>query len=1173
MNKRAPPPNLKKRRDIGVSLRSQNKLINTCRTTSIDDLFLTLNDYKYMINYFSIQHDGIRNCLLIVAKKTPLRIILLAILPFVCIVSAFAAIDDDREVLLTLNVKNKPVQDVLEMIESQTTFHFFYNNKQVDAQRVVSIDVRNENVFAVIDQIFKSTNISYKVLEQNIILSPKELIESDAVQQQTVLDISGKVVDAAGLPIIGVNVIQKNTSNGTITDIDGRFTLKVPAKSILVFSYISYSSREVPVGNNTVFAVTMVEDSKIIDEVVVTALGIKRDEKALGYAVQKLDGERLTAVKTTEVATSLTGKVAGLNVQNSTEFNQKPKLLLRGQEPLLVVDGVPYNNVTLSEIAADDIEKVDVLKGATASALYGARGGVGVIMVTTKRGKEEGFHVGVNSSTMFQAGYLKLPEVQSSYSTGMGSKYNAKDFIWGDKLDIGRTAEQWDPFLHEWREQPLVSKGKNNFKNFLETSLVTNNNINISQKGKYGSFRTSLTHVYNKGQYPNMKLNKFTYSVSGDIKWEKFTFEGGMTFNKRIYPNDKGAGYGRGGFIYNLLVWTGTDYDVRDYKNYWIKKDEKQNWMNTDWYDNPYLISHEILRANNSNVTNAFLYTTYDFTPWLKASLRSGMDYVSERIERRNPISAIGGWDKKGYYGVEKNGKFSMNHDLILTADHRFGDFTVDGFIGGTIYYMQDDMMKGKTSNGLFIPGYYSLKASNGLPVVEGEYHRKQVNSLYGRVAGSWKSTVFMDVTTRNDWSSTLPSETRSYLYPSASLSVMMSEFMPLPAWVSFWKIRGSWTQTKRDLDIYEIIRAYTITTNAWDGYNAATYPAILRGMLMSPSSSDSWEFGTSFHILNNRIRFDLAYYRTLYYNQKIESEISDASGFEKSLINFDEELLRSGVEVIITGDVIKRKDFEWNATLNWALDRYCYNKIDPVYSAKHKWVAKGKRKDWLDVKDWERDPQGNIVHENGFPIRSKYISVAGYSLPDWVFGLNNMLRYKNISLGISIDGRVGGVAYNRMNQALWNTGAHPDSDNKWRYSEVVDGNKNYVGKGVKIVSGSVDYDAQGAIVRDDRVFAPNDKEVSYETYIRGYHSNAYTTCSQNVFEQTFFKLRELSLSYSMPKSICKKMKLKGLQAGIVGQNLFIWTKEFRFSDPDIALDNLNSPSIRYVGFNFKIDF
>lgn len=1120
----------------------------------------------------SIQHFRIPDYAFSILKKIPLCMRLSAIMLFICIGLTQAAESYGQSTLLSVNVNNRTVQDVLDEIEKQSDFHFFYNNKQVNTSRVVSINSSKRNVFNILDQLFSGTDVSYKVLDKSIILSQKEYL-NNAIAQQTIKNITGTITDAHGEPVIGANVFEKGSTNGTITDIDGKFTLSIPGKSTLMISYIGYVSKEIPVNNNTVFNIQLIEDSQNLDEVVVTALGIKRDEKALGYAVQKVGGEKLTTVKTVDVATSLTGKVAGLNVQNSTEFNTAPSLLLRGESPLLVVDGVPYGNISLRDIAADDIESVDVLKGATASALYGARGGVGVVMVTTKRGKEEGLNISVNSSTMFQAGYLKLPEAQSSYSTGQGGKYNATDFVWGDKMDIGRTATQWDPFLHEWVEDvPLVSKGKDNFKNFLETSFVTNNNISITQKGKYGSFRTSLTHVYNKGQYPNAKLNKINYTVAGDMKWKNFTFEGGMTYNKRFFPNDKGAGYGGSGYIYNLLVWTGTDYDIRDYKNYWVKKDEEQNWMNEDWYDNPYFIANEITRSSDYNVTNGFLYTTYEFTPWLKASLRSGIDVYSERKEWKNPISARGGWHKKGYYEMEKNGGYSMNHDLILNADHKFGDFSVDGFIGGTLYYYQDDKVQGNTSNGLTIPGYYSLKASIDPAKTSSSFKRKQVNSVYARAAASWKSAVFVDVTARNDWSSTLPEESRSYFYPSASGSIVLSELIDMPSAFSFWKVRGSWTQTKRDLAVYEINNEYSITTNAWDGMNSASYPTSIRGMLMKPSASRSWEIGTAFSILNNRLRFDVAYYNTLNYNLTRKAGISSASGFKETLINYQEEQLRKGVEATVGGDIFKTKDFEWNSVFNWALDRYYYSQVDPVYSTQRPWVAAGKRWDWLGVYDWERDPQGNIIHENGYPVMSKYQSVAGNEYPDWVWGFNNTFRYKDVTLSFTIDGRVGGVAFNKMNQALWNTGAHPDSDNQWRYDQVVDGKTNYVGQGVKVVSGSVDRDADGNITRDDRVFAPNNKEVSYESYIRNYQINAYTTTSQNIFDQTFIKLRDVSVSYAMPRALCEKIKLKGLSVGFVGQNLLIWTKEFKFSDPDIAKDDLNSPSIRYVGFNIKLD-
>ena len=380
-------------------------------------------------------------------------------------------------------------------------------------------------------EVLSKNNISYNFADNYISLHVRKEadVQSLAVSPQqkknTVL-VSGTIVDTAGEPIIGANIKLKGAQGtGTITDVEGNFKLEVPTNGVLIVSFIGYQQQEVAVNGKTMLKIKMAEDAEMIDEVVVTALGIKREEKALGYAVQKVGGSKLSTVKPVNIATSLTGKVAGLNVTNSTEFNTAPTLKLRGETPLLVVDGVPYSNISLNDIAADDIESVDVLKGATASALYGARGGSGAIMVTTKKGSQEGLNISVNSSTMFNAGYLVLPEVQHGYSTGQGGKYTAADFVWGDKLDIGRTAVQYDPYTYEWKEMPLVSKGKDNFKNFLETGFITNNNISISQTGKYGSFRSSLSHVYNKGQYPNQRLNKITYSVGGDMKFGKLSLK------------------------------------------------------------------------------------------------------------------------------------------------------------------------------------------------------------------------------------------------------------------------------------------------------------------------------------------------------------------------------------------------------------------------------------------------------------------------------------------------------------------------------------------------------------------------------------------------------------------------------------------------------------------------
>lgn len=1073
---------------------------------------------------------------------------------------------------LDITINNKTLKEFFDTIEAKTNYTFMYNN--IDLKQKVSVDARQTALEDILEDVLAPNSLTYEVRNNQILIKKEQNKQTpDRSKRGGKKVVNGTVLDEKGEPVAGANLIEKGTTNGTITDMNGAFSLEMDANSFLNISYIGYNTQEIAVNKGTVFTIKLQEDTKALDEVVVTALGIKREEKALGYAVQKVSGDNFSTVKPVDLATSLTGRVAGLNIQNNTEFNAGPSISLRGSTPLLVIDGVPYGNVGLKDIAADDIESVDILKGATASALYGARGGGGAIMVTTKKGKEEGLNVTVNSSTMFNAGYLKQPEVQTGYSSGSGGKYYPGDYVWGDKLDIGREAKQYDPYTHEWRMMPLESKGKNNLKNFQELSLVTNNNVSVSQKGKYGSVRTSLTHVYNKGQYPNEKLNKITYSVSGDMKWKDFSFEGGLTYNKSFFPNDMGAGYGGSGFLYNLLIWSGAEYDIRDYRNYWVKPDEQQNWMDNNWYDNPYFIANEITRASDRDMVNGYLSASYDFTSWLKLSLRSGLDSYSEKKEWKNPKSASGGWDKNGYYCLQRLGGYSLNNDFILAADHKFGDFNVDGFVGGTVYYWKSDNLMGETQNGLKIPGYYSLKGSVDNVKTSSSVKQSLVTSLYAKASVAWKSTVFVDVTARNDWSSTLPAETRSYFYPSVAGSLVLSQLFEMPEMFDFWKVRGSWTQTKEALDVYDTNKSYTVSNDLWGGTSAAYYPVAIRGVAIKPSATRSYEIGTAFNMFKNRLKVDFTYYNKLYYNLTRKAPISEASGFETTLINFGEEQLRKGFEITLSGDIIRTKDWNWNSTFNWSRDRYYYSKIDPVYSTQKPWVKAGERWDWFGVYDYERDPQGNIIHEAGYPVMSKYESVAGYSYPDWIWGWNNTVSYKNFTLSFTFDGRVGGVMHSQTDQAMWNSGAHVDSDNQWRYDEVVNGKTNYVGSGVKIVSGSVDYDANGNITRDNRVFAPNDVQVSYETYMSNMNPYIGSVRSQNIMSQTFFKLRDLSLTYQLPNTICQKARMKGMSLSFVGQNLLLWTKEFRFSDPDRAEDKINSPSSRYLGFNVKLNF
>lgn len=1127
----------------------------------------------------------IKRLYLSVPQKLWLQMKITTILLFLVTFCLQANNSYSQNATVNLDMHDAPLTDVFREIENQTEYRFFYNKTILDNSQRVNVNSDEKEVSAVLQQLFANTDVTYMMVDNYIVITSKENPGTSVpVPTQTNRKtVKGVVTDEYGDPIIGANVVEKGSTNGAVTDIDGQFSLVVANGSVLQFSYIGYKNVEIPVGDQTTINVQLIEDTEVLGEVVVTALGIRREEKALGYAVQKVGSETFTAAKGLDIASSLNGKVAGLNIQNSTEFNQDSRILLRGEKPLLIVDGVPYDNMSLNEIAADDIESIDVLKGATASALYGSRGGTGALMITTKRGGEEGLRVNVNSNTMFFAGYLAFPEVQHGYSAGTGGKYN-NNAVWGDKLDIGRTAVMWDPYTYEFREQELVSKGKDNFKNFLQSSWLTNNNVNISQKGKYGSFRSSITHGYNRGQYPGQDLNKLTFMVGGDMSFGKLKVDASASYNKRIASNQSGSGYS-GSYIYDMVIWGGTEYDVRDYRNYWVegKENIQQNWYDDSWYDNPYFKANEVINSLDNDVFNASTTLTFEFNSWLKAMGRAGVDVASYKEKWRNAMSANYGWDKKGYYATRRTTKLSTNADAILMADQTLWDkLNVNALAGTSIYYNNDDYLQNETQGGLSVPGFYSLYSSVDPIKMSAVYKQKRVNSLYGKLSLSWASTYFLDITGRNDWSSTLRSDERSYFYPSVSGSVVLSEILKLPEWWDFLKVRGSWTTTKVDASIYANNNVYSVTTNVWDGLNTAEYPDKLIGGNVLPQKSETWEVGAGLNMFKNRLHADFAYYHKLESDFIINGTVSQMTGYKYIQTNSQEERLRQGIEFTLGGTPIQTKDFSWHILTNWGHDKYTYAAIDPEYSTKKPWVKKGERYDFIEIYDWDRDPQGSIIHNGGMPIKQTFKSKVATLAPDLVWGITNTFQYKAFTLMFTIDGRIGGNSYSRTHQMLWNSGAHVDSDNEYRYAEVVEGKNTYIGQGVKVVSGSVQRDPDGNILEDTRVYAPNDEVVSYEAYISRYHGATSNPSRQNVMDETFFKLRNLSLTYELPADLCKKMKMMNASVGVTGQNLFLWAKKYKYADPDkggsiesgtYGYENLNSPSQRYVGVNIKIGF
>ncbi|MDR2145070.1 MAG: SusC/RagA family TonB-linked outer membrane protein [Tannerella sp.] len=1023
---------------------------------------------------------------------------------------------------------------------------------------------------------------------------------AEAPQKKTV---TGTIIDPTGEPIIGASVLEQGTSNGVLTDVDGHFTLTVNTGAVLRINYLGYITQEVAVGNLSNLQITLSEDVQALGEVVVTALGLKREEKALGYAVQNLKGDNLQTVKGINVATSLTGKIAGVNVLNSTEFGQAPTIQLRGENPLIVIDGVPYANMTLGDIAADDIESMSVLKGATASALYGARGQNGSIMVTTKKGADkDGFSVTVNSGTMFTAGYLAIPELQSQYgrvvqtnADGTLQYVGTGDGSWGPPME-GQEVIQWDPVTKSMRPMPFIARGKDNFKNFLEQGYILNNNVSLAQKGEYGNIRASVNWVNNKGNYPNSTFNKYAFSLGGDILIDKITVTAGLSYNKQISPNLGFNGYTGYDPMYTMLIWASPDWDVRDYKDYWIIPNETQNSSYTAGNNNPYFDRYERLHSLDKDIFNGSFEVKYEPSKFINSLARIGYDTYSNRQDVRISKGSFQGggnstilqpngtevWGEsmKGSYNIGLGRGYSINGDFITSANYTFGDFTADGMIGGSMMYQQDEGMQAFTAGGLSVPGFYSLNASINPKTVTSRIYKRQTNSLYGRAGLSWRSLVFAEVTLRNDWVSTLPETTRSYLYPSVSGSFLVSELLPKTDWLSLWKLRASWVTSKKPADIYAINSVFAVSNNVWGTLSSAALPTTIRGTDIFPESTSTFEIGTAINLLKNRLSFDVAHYQRKAFDFIKNASISPASGYLTNFVNTDEEITRKGWEVTVNATPVENKDFSWDVSLNWTKYADYYTKLDSVYTTNYgwSWVKVGERADPYIYRDYLRDPEGNIIHNaSGNPTLFGYNAKFGNQGPDWIWGLSTSLRYKDWLLGLSFDGRVGGLITTVTEMYMWQAGSHPESLTPERYLDATQpGTKNYIGKGVKIVSGTVEYDTYGNILNDTRVFAPNDIPTTYSAYAKALHPG--TAWGGNVAEPeilsgTFLKLRELSLTYNVPKAICSKFRAEQLSISAVGQNVLFWAKDFKYSDPDGGTENFADPSQRFLGFNIKLGF
>jgi TonB-linked SusC/RagA family outer membrane protein len=1113
---------------------------------------------------------------------------------FLSVVKLNAQTNSSEQSQVTIQLKNVALEKVLDEIEKQSQHYFLYNEKLIDVNRIVSIEVRDKRLIEVLDLLFSGTDIYYTIRDRRIILTPAEMPDL-----QKNYRIVGRIVDEMNFPIPGVNIIQEGTNNGTTSDKDGKYSIALSTQNTtLIYSFLGYLTEKVSTTGRSEINLTMHENILNVDEIIVTALGITQEEKALGYSVQKLRGEELTTVKGINVTTSLTGKVSGLLIQNSTEFAGIDSIQIRGKKPLIVIDGVPYNNLSLGDIPQDNIEEINILKGAT--ALYGYRGQNGAIIVTTKKGNGlKGLSVSVNANTMFSVGFLAIPEMQSTFGRNINTIDNTVSSLaegaWGVPME-GQVVNQWDPVSKSVKPMPYLPVGKNNFKNFLEQGIITHNNISVCNQGETGAMHSSINWIRHKGIYPNSYLNKINYTLGGNIKANNFLLESNLNYNKQISPNIGFSDYTGYDPMYTLLIWSAPDWDIRQYKDYWITPDKTQNSSYSKGNNNPYFDRYERLHSIDRDLFNGFVFCRYSFLPVISITIRSGFDlyndYQTIRISQGSYHGAgtatviRGGtaiWDPPflGSYNEGLERGYSINNELFLNAGKSYKGLNFDATFGGNLFYTYDEGMQAFTQGGLSIPGFYSLNAS-ALPIIyQTRTKKQQVNSLFGRLLFSWKDFIYLEGTLRNDWSSSFYSFqqeqlTKSFAYPSFSASLIISEFLKNQKWLSLWKMRSSWSSAKTPPTPYTIHQVYAINNSVWGDFNSARLSNSIRGINLLPESSETYEAGTMINMIKNRLSFDINYYNKRMYNFLKAAEISRMSGYKSNYVNVDDEISHRGIEVTSKINLVRTSEWNWNILLNYSKYGRYYSRLDSEFSTDKPWKQIGKRVDHILIRKFQKDQFGNIVHLSGLPLSEPYESLFGYADPDWIWGLSSLVGYKNLKLSISLDGRVGGYASSITEMYMWQSGNHPESVIPERYLDATQSGGHYIGDGVMVVSGNVSYSSDGTIIADTRQFEENNVPVNYKDYIKKIHANYIWNeplTSFDLYNSTFFKIREVSLTYLIPFQMYKRLSIKKASVSLVGQNLFLWTKEFRYADPDSGRENFSDPSVRYLGVDFKVTF
>jgi TonB-linked SusC/RagA family outer membrane protein len=1023
--------------------------------------------------------------------------------------------------------------------------------------------------------------------------------------------VTGKVTNAESLaPIAGAQVVVKGTTVGTVADVNGNFSLVVPANATtLVISSIGFREAEFPIRGNVVNA-ALSPMAIQLEGLVVTAMGITQRERAIGTSVQTIRADALEQARDVNIVGSLAGKAAGVEVRSTGTQGGSSRVVIRGagsiqgnNQPLFIIDGVPIDNSapritgaagsTLSgsagsvdygnaaqDINPNDIESISVLKGPNAAALYGSRAANGAIVITTKRGNvasgRPGGMVTASQNVSFERP-LRLPNYQNEFGQGLNGQFSYRDGkgaglndgvdeSWGPRMD-GRLVCQFDSpgvGTDSCQPTPWVAH-PNNVASFFETGRTLTTNVAFAAASDAANVRLSVTNMDMDGMYPETRVKRLTTALTGGAQVNRVNVDGSVQYVRSDGANRPGSGY-LGTNPMQQFVWFGRQVDMSKLRNYRNDDGTLFNW-NHQYFGNPYFLARENRNDDTRDRIIGNVGVGYQFAPWLSARLSSGTDWYEDVRRRTYAHGNIGlAFAVDGGLYEEQIYRQETNHNLVLSANHQLTPEITLEANAGAVRRIGDGRYNYMGSTQLTVPGVYNFSNSAAAPLYNNSLEQRRVNSLYGQAQFGFRNYWFVDVTGRNDWSSTLPAGNNSYFYPSISTSLVLSDLLPQlqESPLAFAKLRASWARVGNDAEPYQTMPSFSSAT-PWSGQPGFVVPNRLPNLDLKPEETNSVEFGADMRFFHDRLGFDVTYYTQETTNQILPVQVSTTSGFGQRMINAG-KMSNKGIELLTTVVPVRLDNgFQWDVTTNFARNRNMVVELaDDLetlvlgeYWSLQIQARKGEPYGTIWGRQFVRDSLSGAIVVNsatGRPINlnTNPQGILGNYNPDWTGSLTNSFRFRNVDFSFMFDTQQGGSVFS-VTQMFGN------------YAGVLP--ETLAGRG---------YDGVDSMLVDG-VF-PDGTKNTKKTTAQAYHRGMFGLQEPFVLDASFIKLREMRLGYSVPPAFTNRMRMHDMYIALVGRNLWLRTP-MPHIDPEVAFDASNVqglefgslPSARSIGLHVSV--